>query len=123
MKKRLSVLLCLCLLLSCLAGCAAQDKISDDISNLPAATHEPTQETTREPKPVPTPEPTPEPETAPVGSGYFAENWRGDVDFSELEFELYDMEWLKEYTDPLYDIAENGGTAEEFEDAHYWLTD
>ncbi len=60
----------------------------------------------------------------PAESGYFNRDvWRADVDFSELSYISYDLEDLKDYTDPIYEMAENGASQEEFEDAFFALYD
>lgn len=116
MRKMISLLLAACLLFSLLAACGTEDEdISGMLSQSPIASPEPA--------PEPTPEPTPEGETAPVGRGYFDEVWRDELDFSEMGYEAYDIAWFEEYTAPIYALAANGGTAEEFAEADYWLTD
>lgn len=61
----------------------------------------------------------------PVDTGveprYYRSVWRGDVDFSDLEYEHYDLENLERYTDPIYDLAEKGGSTKDFEEAYYDL--
>ena len=49
--------------------------------------------------------------------------WHGDVAYSDMEYVHYDLEQFSEYTSPIYDIAENGGTEEEFYDADFYLYD
>lgn len=79
-----------------------------------------------------TPSSTPEPSSAPaeaegpaVGDKtYFPDDiWRGDYKYSTTDYEHYEREWLDEYLDPIYALAENGGTAEEFDEADFNLTD
>ncbi len=57
----------------------------------------------------------------PAQSGYFEPVWRANVDYNYLVCEDYDMSLLKTYTDPIYTMAENGGSPEEFEEADYDL--
>ncbi len=61
----------------------------------------------------------------PVDTGvepkYYRSVWRNDVDFSDLEYEHYDLESLERYTDPIYKLAEKGGSAEDFKEAYYDL--
>ena len=59
----------------------------------------------------------------PQGPTYFKDVWRGDVDYSEMEYEHYEETWFWRYTEPFYRFAEEGGTAEEFSDADFELTD
>lgn len=57
------------------------------------------------------------------GKSYFQEAWHGDVEYSADDYEHYQLEWLDEYLEPIYALAADGGTAEEFADADYALTD
>lgn len=51
----------------------------------------------------------------PEGEGYFPDNvWRADVDYREMEYERYDLERFREFTAPIYELAENGGTEKEY---------
>lgn len=116
MKKLLSVLLALGLVLSLAAGCGEGDSIASALRDNAASS-------STADAPGENTAPNPETETAPVGRGYFENVWRADYDFEDMHFEVYDLERLEKYTDPIYEMAENGGTPEEFSDADYWLTD
>ncbi|MGM9522404.1 MAG: hypothetical protein ACI3VB_08000, partial [Oscillospiraceae bacterium] len=60
---------------------------------------------------------------SPISAGdtaqdsYFTQVWHGDTDFSDMEYVHYELSDLDEYTAPIYRIAENGGTHEEFSSA------
>lgn len=54
---------------------------------------------------------------------FYQDVWRGDVSYADMEYEHYKAEWFDEYTEPIYALAENGGSAREFSDADYQLTD
>lgn len=58
----------------------------------------------------------------PASTGYFAPVWRANVDYNYLTCEKYDLSQFENYTAPLYEMAENGGSAEEFDDADYEIT-
>lgn len=61
--------------------------------------------------------------TAEDEKTHFAQVWRGDVKYSDMEYEHYEAEWFDEYTAPLYEMAEKGGSPEEFSDADYYIVD
>jgi len=52
---------------------------------------------------------------------YFQEVWREEVKFSEIKYEHYDRAPFDLCLKKIYEIAENGGTREEFSDADYNL--
>lgn len=54
---------------------------------------------------------------------YFQDVWHGDAKYSARDYEHYELEWLDEYLDPIYALAENGGTNDEFSGADLDLTD
>lgn len=116
MKKISAGLLAISLLFGMLSGCSSIEDIHD--TPVPAATSSVTHggDTAESPKPD-------EVIRAPVSRDYFEDVWRGDVHASELVYEPYDPAWFDEYTAAIYDIAENGATAEEFSDADYYLYD
>ena len=99
MKARLvSVIICAALLLAA-CGCAGQRQRG-------AA--------------VPAPE---RPSASAVGDKtYFRDAWHGDESYREMEYRRYERHMLDEFLQPIYDMAENGGTPEEFEDADLCLT-
>lgn len=136
MKRRITALLLAgCLLLACLTGCGSGGKnlrgtVTQALQNGsgPVSTPEPTPVPTREPAPEPTAEPDPPghggEEQAPVGRGYFRDDvWRSDLAYDEMEYEHYLPRWFDEYTAPIYEMAEKGGGAEEFQDADFYLVD
>lgn len=104
--KLISLITCAALMLS-LCGCAMFSEPRGTVA------------------PVPTPESTDTPAPAAVTGGktYFQDVWRGDIKYTAMEYEHYEREWLDEYLDPIYALAENGGTEEEFDDADFNLTD
>ncbi len=61
-----------------------------------------------------------EPQTA-VDKQYFGSPWRMDVDFNDMQYEHYELSRYDEFTQPIYDLAENGGTAEDFQTADYLM--
>lgn len=71
------------------------------------------------------PAPAPEPASSPAcgDKTYFQDAWHGNAGYWEMEYERYERFMLDEFLEPIYDLAENGGTPEEFEDADFWLTD
>lgn len=57
-----------------------------------------------------------------TGKTYFNhDTWRGDVKFADMEYEHYEKDWFDEYTAPLYELAEKGGSEEDFEEPYYDL--
>lgn len=109
MKKRLiSLLLCAAMLLSLCACAATRPRGSVSAGQGSSSQQEP-------PKGTITP--------AAGDRTYFQDVWRGDAKYSAGDYEHYEREWLDEYLDPIYALAENGGTAEEFSDADLELTD
>lgn len=108
MKKPISILLALVLLLG-ISACGSPST----------------------PNTVKTPEPSsPKPTLSPVDYGidldkkYFTyENTRDDVAYSDMEYERYEYSYFEDAAAAIYDFAENGGTAEEFNTADltlYW---
>ena len=109
MKKRImSLLLCAAMLLT-LCACAATE---------PRGSVNPGRDTDSAPE-LPQGTITP----AAGDKTYFQDVWRGDAKYSAKDYERYEREWLDEYLDPIYDLAANGGTAEEFSDADFELTE
>ncbi len=112
MKKLLSLLLAAALAFS-LAGCGLLDDLLED-------------EATPSPRPTGhlTPASTAAPEETEVpASGHFTEVWRGDYPYTDYEFEDYDPDWFDEYTAPLYEMAESGGTKDGFSEAAFDIED
>ncbi len=70
---------------------------------------------------VPDPYDGREPVDTGVEPRYYRSVWRDNVDFSDLEYEHYDLENLERYTDPIYELAEEGGSTEDFKEAYYDL--
>lgn len=72
-----------------------------------------------------TPASTPAPKVVPATGDktYFQQVWHGDRGYREMEYEHYEREMLDEYLEPIYSLAENGGTEDEFTDADFYLTD
>ncbi len=104
--KLISLIICAALMLS-LCGCAMLSEPRGTVAPVPTA------ESTATPAP-----------TAVTGDKtYFQDVWRGDVKYTAMEYEHYEREWLDEYLDPIYALAENGGTEQEFDDADFNLTD
>lgn len=97
MTRFVSIIVCLALLLS-VCGCGQE-----------------------RPRGTVTPASTPEP--ASGGKTYFQHVWHGNVKYWEMEYEHYDRNMLDECLKTIYDMAENGGTQEEFDDADFYLTD
>lgn len=102
MKKKLPALLLVLALLLATAGCGLQSERQTGFTGerAPSPTLVRTEEKT-----------------------YFEDVWRGDVSFSEMAYERYEAEWFSEYTAPVYSLARRGGSAEDFGDADYALTD
>ena len=77
-----------------------------------------------EPKPAVSARPTVKPSETPDGGEkdertHFTQVWHGDMKYSEMGYEHYELEWFEEYTAPIYAFAEDGGGEEEFADADY----
>ncbi|MCM1150252.1 MAG: M3 family metallopeptidase [Butyricicoccus sp.] len=108
MKKRLTGLfLCAAMLLS-LCACAATQ---------PRGSVNPGQGSASSPE-------LPQGTIAPAAGDkvYFEEVWHQDVKYSARDYEHYEREWLDEYLEPIYALAANGGTAEDFSSADLDLT-
>ena len=58
-------------------------------------------------------------------SGSFEDNgvWRADADYSEMQYEHYELAQFSQYTAPIYELASSGGSLEEFNDANFSLID
>ncbi len=56
-------------------------------------------------------------------TSFFADVWRGDTPYGDMEYEHYKAEWFDEYTQPLYDFARTGGSQQDFSDVNFDLTD
>jgi len=107
MRQRLiSIIVCTALALS-LCGCSQG-------TAQPRGTLIPESEATSSPAPS---------TAAAVSTSHFEKVWRGDIKYSDMEYEHYQRQWLDEYTAPIYDLAENGGTQEQFDEADFNLTD
>lgn len=62
--------------------------------------------------------------STPADGDYFTGNpWRGDADYSEMEYSTYDIEDFTALTEPIYEMAENGGTEDEFAEADFLVYD
>lgn len=61
------------------------------------------------------------PSPASGSKTYFQDVWRGDTKYTAMEYEHYERGWLDEYLDPIYGLAGNGGTEQEFDDADFYL--
>ncbi len=96
-KKIIAVFLCLALMSSAFSGCGLADLFRGSGSKV-------------------------NPEAA-VSGKHFDSVWRGDVDFNDMEYVHYDLDWFSEYTDPIYGLAENGGSSSDFKNADYDLLD
>ena len=62
-------------------------------------------------------------QASPGQEGYYTQTWHGDVEYSDMEYIHYDLEQLDEYLESIYDMAENGGTEDQFYEADYQLFD
>lgn len=62
-------------------------------------------------------------DSSPAAEGYYSDAWHGDVNYSDMEYVHYDYQQFQEYLEPIYDMAENGGTQEDFYNADYELYD
>ena len=59
-----------------------------------------------------------------AGEGRFPQDiWRADLDYAEMEYAPYDLADFAAVTDPIYGLAENGGTQDEFDEADFLLWD
>lgn len=106
--KLVSLITCVSLLLS-VCACAPAGKPRGTVT--PASTEEPSAGTQGEPSPV------------TGGRTYFEDIWHGDFKYTDMEYEHYEREWLDEYLEPIYQLCENGGSEQEFDDADAALTD
>jgi len=133
MKKISAWVLALALAAALLGGCAstdpqARESTAPTAAPAPAATPVPTAPAAPDETTDPT-APSASIETAAPAVGrlipgrFFQDVWRGDVAYGEMEYEHYLLSWFDEYTDPIYRLAEEGGSRRRLEDALYDLED
>lgn len=107
MKKTISILLALVLLLGA-SGCGTTSDLN----------------TVKTPGATLTPAPIRKNYGIDVDKVYFTyENHRDDVSYSDMEYEHYEYSWFEDVAAGIYDFAENGGTADEYNKADltlYW---
>lgn len=113
MKKLLALLLAAAMLFSLCACSSSYTRVRDAIGQLPEDVIKgspPPQETGHSPYPA---DYTP----------HFEPVWHEDIAFADIEYVHYLPAWFDEYTGPIYDFAQYGGTAEDFANADYDLID